>query len=280
MKILAVTDIHQMISKWKELVKVCQNEKFDVVAVAGDLFPKDTYIEGQLSFLPNFKKYLTKIKNTGAEIVLILGNDDNQNAIPEVEQYSKDGLIHYIPNNVIEIDGYEFAAMPYVPDYPFGYKFWCHAEFKDAMRIDPQQFTDPVLINKDNKFEIIKDYKAYLQSKISIYDALVETESKVKNIEKSIWLVLCPPSQLMLDICAHGARVGSDAVLKFIEEYHPLITIHGHIHESPEHNGHKWFQHHDGTLCIQGGQVGYDLHYSTIKIENGEVKTIKHSIYK
>jgi Icc-related predicted phosphoesterase len=66
MKILAVTDIHQMISKWKKLVKACDDEKPDVVAIAGDLFPKDTYITGQMSFLSHFQKYCEKIKATGA----------------------------------------------------------------------------------------------------------------------------------------------------------------------------------------------------------------------
>jgi len=280
MKILAVTDIHQMISKWKDVVEVCQNKKFDVVAIAGDLFPKDTYITGQMPFLKHLKKYAAKINDTGAKIVIVLGNDDNQNAIPEMEQAHKDGLWHYIPNDVCEIGGYEFAAMPYVPDYPFGYKFWCHPEFKEYPRIERNPFTHPVLVNENNKFEQIENFESYFINKTSIYDALVKTAAKVKDVKKSIWLIHAPPSHLMLDVCSHGARVGSDAVLKFIEDYNPLLTIHGHIHESPEHNGHKWFQSHEGTLCIQGGQLGFNLHYSVIELENGEIKSTKHSIYK
>ena len=62
MKIIATSDVHQMISKWKELVKVCKKEKHDVVAIAGDNFPKDTYITGQMSFMPHLVKYAKNIK--------------------------------------------------------------------------------------------------------------------------------------------------------------------------------------------------------------------------
>ena len=279
MKILATNDVHQMISKWKGLVKACKKEKPDVVAIGGDLLPKDTYITGQMPFLHHLKKYATQMKETGAEIVIILGNDDNQNAIPEMKQADKDGLWYYISEKVVEIGGYEFVGIPYVPDYPFGYKFWCHPEFKDAPRIDPEAFTGPVEVNANNEFETIKNFKEYFTAKKAIYDILVETATKVKDIEKSIWIIHAPPSSMSLDVCCHGAKVGSYAVLKFIEKYQPLLTIHGHIHESPEFNGHKWKQHCDKTLCIQGGQVGFDLHYSIIELEGGKIESTKHSVY-
>lgn len=279
MKILATSDIHQMISKWKSLVKVCKKEKFDVVALAGDLLPKDEYIEGQLPFIKHLRKYANQISETGAKIVIILGNDDNQNMIPEMEKAHNEGLWHYIPENVVEIDGCEFAAMPYVPDYPFGYKFWCRGEYKDNLRIDPVQFCDPLIINKGNKFENIKDYPSYLKSQKSIWDSLVDTASKIKDVHKSIWLIHAPPANLFLDVCARGAKVGSNAVHEFIVKYQPLLTIHGHIHESPEYNGHKWCKNEGNTLCIQGGQIGFDLHYSTIEIEAGKIVKKEHSIY-
>ena len=54
MKILATTDIHQMISKWKELVKICKADKFDVVALAGDLLPMKKYIIAGLVVMLTF----------------------------------------------------------------------------------------------------------------------------------------------------------------------------------------------------------------------------------
>jgi len=279
MKILTTSDLHQMISKWKELVKTCQKEKPDVVAICGDLAPKDTYIVGQMPFMKHLVKYAKQIKETGAEIVIILGNDDNQFLIPDMEKYHEEKLWHYIPEKVVKIGDHEFAAMPYVPDYPFGYKFWCRGEFPDALRIDPQQFTDPVLIGKDGSFEVIENYKEYLRGHETIWESLNKTAKSIKDMSKSIWMIHCPPSNLFLDVCAGGRKVGSDAVYKFIKEQQPMITIHGHIHESPEYNGHKWCQNEEKTLCIQGGQIGFDLHYAIIEIENGMIVNKGHSIY-
>ena len=279
MKILATTDIHQMISKWKELVKICKADKFDVVALTGDLLPKDEYIVAQMPFIKHLRRYAKQINDTGAKIVIVLGNDDNQNMIPEMEKAHEEGLWYYIPENVVTIKGYEFAAMPYVPDYPFGYKFWCRAEYKDNLRISTLQLCDPLIVNKDNEWEIIKNYPEFLSSQKSIWDSLVDTASKVKDIHKSIWLIHAPPANLFLDVCAHGDKVGSLAVHEFITKYQPLLTIHGHIHESPEYNGHKWCQHEGNTLCVQGGQIGFKLHYSIIAIEDGKIVRKEHSVY-
>ena len=82
-----------------------------------------------------------------------------------------------------------------------------------------------------------------------------------------------------LDICCHGAKVGSDAVYEFIERHQPLMTVHGHIHESSEYNGGKWYEKQGKTLCMQGGQIGFDLHYAVLDIENGKITNRKHSIY-
>jgi len=279
MKILATTDLHQMMSKWKELVKVCKKVKPDVVTIAGDLLPKDEYIVAQLPFLQHMRKYAKQMGDTGAKVVIVLGNDDNQLAIPEMEKAHNDGIWYYIPENVVEIGGYEFAAMPYVPDYPFGYKFWCRGEYKESLRIDPVQFCDPVLVDENNKFKVIPDYPDYLKNHKTIWDSLIDTASKVKNIGKSVWLIHAPPANLFLDVCARGAKVGSNAVHEFIIKYQPLLTIHGHIHESPEYNGHKWCQHEGKTLCVQGGQIGFNLHYSLIELEGEKIKKYEHSIY-
>jgi len=279
MKILATSDIHQMISKWHDLVHVCQNEKFDVVVIAGDLFPKDHYITGQLFFMKPLKKYAKKIKDTGAEIILLLGNDDNQLLIEEMEKGEQEGLWHYVAEKVVKVKGYEFAGMPYVPDYPFGYKYWCAGDFAEGRHIALKQRSEPLLIDDDNKYIVIPDYAKYLTDKKKIWESLVETASKVEDIKKSIWLIHAPPASMMLDVCASGERVGSMAVLKFIEEYQPLLTIHGHIHESPEYNGYRWHNQEGQTTCIQGGQLGFELYYSTLVLDDDKIITKTHSIY-
>ena len=280
MKILATSDIHQMASKWKELVKASKKEKPEVIAISGDLFPKDEGILMQTKWMDHLKKYARQIKNEGIELILTLGNDDNQLLISEMDQGDKDGLWHYIENKVVKVQGQEFIGMPYVPDYPFGYKYWCHPDSKKNSRICVYRICEPLLITDDNKFKEIPNFPQWFISSFSIEEALADLTAQVEDMAKSIWLIHAPPSKVSLDICANGQEVGSDAVLEFIESEQPMLTIHGHIHEAPEYNGRKWFHQENHTLCVQGGQMGFDLHYSIIEIEDGEIKSKKHSIYE
>jgi len=279
MKILATSDLHQAASNWHDLVKICQKDKFDIVAIAGDLFPKDKSITSQASFMPKIIKYANKIKDTGAKLILMLGNDDNQRLIPLMEKAHEDGIFYYIGEKVIEIDGQEFIGMPYVPDYPFGYKFWCRGDSNENIRIDPVQYCDPLLVNDNNEMTTIEDYPAYLKHHKKISEVLQYLSWQVKNINKSIWLIHAPPANLDLDICGRGVKVGSEAILKFIKDNQPLVTIHGHIHEAPNYNGHVWFKRVDKTICIQAGQMEFKLYYAVIDIQDGNVIHMKHSIY-
>jgi Icc-related predicted phosphoesterase len=267
-------------SKWKTLVSLCQKEKFDVIAIAGDIFPKDNGIQEQVHFVKSLKKYAAKIKETGAELVFTLGNDDNQLLIPEMKKGNEEGLWHYLELGTVKIGDYEFAGMPYVPDYPFGYKYWCAGESKTHLRIDPQQFCDPLLINAGNNYYEILDYKDYLEDKPKISDMLEDVQKGVSDVSKCIWLIHAPPAKLALDVCSHGAKVGSEAVLDFIEDYQPFITIHGHIHEAPEYNGYKWYHQYGKTLCVQGGQMGIDLNYVVLELDGTKIVSKKHSKYK
>ena len=67
------------------------------------------------------------------------------------------------------------------------------------------------------------------------------------DLENAIFLFHSPPYQTMLDRAALDGmmvdhvpldlHVGSIAIRRFIEERQPLITLHGHIHESTRLTG-------------------------------------------
>ncbi len=61
---------------------------------------------------------------------------------------------------------------------------------------------------------------------------------------------------------------GAHAVRKFIETVQPLLTLHGHIHESP---GHVRIGR---TLCINAGSEYAEgiLKAAIINLEGGKVK--------
>ena len=137
----------------------------------------------------------------------------------------------------------------------------------------------PVLVNKDNEFEEIPDYEEFLKGKKSIHDSLGDLNVQVEDIEKSIWLIHAPtPSDSGFDVCAHGAKVGSQAVKEFLWNFPPLLAIHGHIHESPHYSG-QWAHGGSDSLGIQAGQTDRELYYVVLEIEDGKILSVVHSVF-
>ena len=98
----------------------------------------------------------------------------------------------------------------------------------------------------------------------------LESLPKPKDYRKTIFVIHEPPSNLGLDVCYTGLKVGSRSVLEFICTKQPLLTLHGHIHESPKMSG-KWLSNVDNTICIQPGQKDFDLTYVIIDINDCEI---------
>ena len=75
----------------------------------------------------------------------------------------------------------------------------------------------------------------------------IEKLVKEENLDKSIFLFHAPPYKTKLDRAALDGKmidyvpldvnVGSIAIKRFIENQQPLLTLHGHIHESAEITG-------------------------------------------
>lgn len=280
MRLMVLADPHQTDTKWDLLVKDVQKHEPDVVAVAGDLLPKSNGILGQLSFKPELRRYAGLIKEAGAELVFILGNDDNRLFIEEMEKGDREGLWHYVADRVKKVKGYDFCGCPWIRDYPFGHKYWVAAESPDDVYICPFQISSPVVINDNNELENIHDFKEYLVNKPSIKESLEKMAEQVDDMSSSIWLIHCPPVKLEFDLCGSGDRVGSPAIYDFLAEKQPLLSVHGHIHEAPEVNGQIWAAKIGETVCVQAGQPDEGIHYVMVELtDEGEVKGLNHSVY-
>jgi Icc-related predicted phosphoesterase len=83
----------------------------------------------------------------------------------------------------------------------------------------------------------------------------------------------CPDLDKNLKIITEGGQVvmksaGSPAVKAFIEKVQPMLSLHGHIHESPGH------VHNGRTLMINAGSEYAEgiMKAAIINLENGKVK--------
>jgi Icc-related predicted phosphoesterase len=92
-----------------------------------------------------------------------------------------------------------------------------------------------------------------------------------------------PPFGTKLDFIQGEKSAGSRSIEAFIEENQPLLTLHGHIHESPELSG-AYFDRIGETISINPGQSAWSgrdlmkLHAVIFEIENVE-ETLAHTCY-
>jgi len=61
--------------------------------------------------------------------------------------------------------------------------------------------------------------------------------------------------------------VGSIAVRRLIEERRPLLTLHGHVHESASLTG-VWREHIGRTLAVSAAHDGAELALVRFELEN------------
>jgi Icc-related predicted phosphoesterase len=90
-----------------------------------------------------------------------------------------------------------------------------------------------------------------------------------------------PPFGTRLDLIQGGKSAGSRSIKAFIERNQPVLTLHGHIHESPELSG-AYIDRIGKTLSINPGQSAWSggdvmkLHAVTFEIEDVE-RTLIHA---
>ena len=112
---------------------------------------------------------------------------------------------------------------------------------------------------------------------------LDELAAMIQKPERTIAILHVPPFGSSLDTCpdldknlkiiTEGGQVvmksaGSPAVKAFIEKVQPMLSLHGHIHESPGH------VHNGRTLMINAGSEYAEgiMKAAIINLENGKVK--------
>ena len=282
MKILVTSDLHQWIPKWKDLVKIVGKEKPRFALIAGDLLPKTGGYSAQKRFFSELKTYCQQMKcSASATVLTYFGNDDFHILEPLLDELEAGGLCLNLNGRVHREEGLVFCGMNRVRDYPFGYKHWCvpDGEFLAC----PQQFCGEGLTLDDRgEFIPLKNLAEHLAAKPSIKQELERLKNLLAESEmrRSIWMVHQPPTELGMDICGNGQRVGSPTVLQFATDNQPLLGCSGHIHESPYQDGGKWIAHVGKTVWLQPGQIDFKLHYVTLEIAGDfSINSIRHSIF-
>jgi Icc-related predicted phosphoesterase len=273
LKILSTSDIHGDEYQYSLLKKEAQRHQADVVIIAGDLFPKlNPIFKRQPKFIKHLEKeYFPFWEKNKIHLVLYMGNDDLRIYDQMFDDVcSKFEFVHNLPRRKITICGHEVIGFDLVADYPFG--------LKDRCRMDKLNFVFPIQYGhpaystekaNGGGWEDIEDWVSLAQDLPTIEDEL-KALVRPTNMKKAIYAIHMPPTGVNLDVCSAGDRPGSKAVTEFLVREQPLLSLHGHIHESYYMTG-IWKAQIGDTTAIQVGQYGCRLSYAVIDTETMEM---------
>lgn len=261
MKAIFVSDLHGNETKYNKLCSYIKQNITEAVFIGGDVLP-NYYVTNSIEFIKDFlKPLLTDLKDDMGinypDIYMITGNDDAAISCEYFAKLEDNGLIYFINSITVNKESYFVTGYPYIPPTPFLLKDW---EKFDISRYVPRDTVSPE--DGLRTVEVPKNLIKYS----TIKDDLENLSHEINDFGKSIILFHTPPYDTMLDKMMgkniNGEKeiisVGSIAVRRFIEKYQPLITMHGHIHESTEITG-NWQDKIGETYCYSASHSGHEL---------------------
>lgn len=240
-----VTDLHGSIDRYQKLFAKIEEELPNVLFLGGDILPPiflsstnnsyDDFFEDIL--LKGFLKLKENLGLSYPKVFLILGNDDGVHDEDRIIKAEDFGVWNYAHNKKIELGVYSVYGYNYVPPTPF--------QLKDWEKYDVSRYVDPGCISPEDGKHTKKLEKNEI--KYSTIQNDIKKLVEEKTLDKSIFLFHSPPYKTKLDRAALDGKkidhvpldvhVGSIAIKRFIENQQPLLTLHGHIHESAEITG-------------------------------------------
>ena len=263
-----VCDLHGQVQRYETLFKTIQAEQPAVVLLGGDLLPlggkylpiggveKRSFINGFMQ--EGFSRVHDEMGDTYPEVFLILGNDDPRCEEINLAPGEAQGLWTYVHKQWVEVGDTHLCGYACVPPTPFMLKDW--------ERYDVSRFVDPGCIAPED------GYHSTPVSLEEVRKATIQAEldnlAQGVDLSRGIFLFHSPPYRSKLDRAALDGRmiehapvdfhVGSIAIRRFIEKRQPLITLHGHVHESARISG-AWRERIGRTYTFSAGHDGVEL---------------------
>ncbi len=253
---LFVTDLHGDRRKYERTLELAVGAGAWLVVNGGDMCPHGRMHADQERFLRGYlDHHFAKYQEAGIRYLGFPANDDLGVHDPLFNEIcSRYPLVENIASRKVEAGPYEFIGFNLVSDYPF--------RLKDRARMDSGRFVFPAqfgsgILSRPGGWEDIPDWESYARSLPTIEEELASLPAP-EDPGRAVYVIHGPPSGLGLDVIRGGSGVGSEATLRFIEKTEPRLTLHGHIHESPEESG-IWVARVGTTVCIQPGQSASGL---------------------
>ncbi len=265
---LFVSDLHGKINRYRRLIKLIESDRPAAVFLGGDLLPHPYYAlqkseSAENDFvtqflIPEFSKIQKQLRSHYPRVLMILGNDDTRNFESSILEAGQSSIWEYLHSRSIKFDKYRIFGYSCVPPTPFTLKDW--------EKYDVSRYVDPGCLSPEEGYRTVPVREEEIKYGTIQLD-LAEL-SRGKNLKNSIFLFHSPPYQTALDRAALDGKmidhvpldvhVGSIAIRRFIEEQQPLISLHGHIHESSRITG-SWKEKIGRTHIFSAAYDGPEL---------------------
>ena len=261
------SDLHGREERFQKLFQSIERETPAAVFLGGDLFPSGlgamVGVKGYEDFLADvLAAGFTRLKKTMGSgypaVFMILGNDDARIEEQGMEEYARRALWNYIHNKCISWNSYSVYGYAFIPPTPFMLKDW--------ERYDVSRYLDPLCTAPEEGWLSVSVSKKAIKSQTIQNDLQQLTQED--SLSRAIFLFHTPPYKTGLDRAALDGKkvdyvdldvhVGSIAVRRFIESRQPLLTLHGHIHESARITG-TWKEQIGKTFAFSAAHDGSEL---------------------
>lgn len=263
-----VSDLHGQVDRYEKLFAAIADERPAAVFLGGDLLPSGLLPEATLDvghrdfvndFLAtNFSRLRKSLASDYARVMLILGNDDPRFEESAILDVATRGVWEYIHARRVQLGEANVYGYAFVPPTPFMLKDW---ERYDVSRYVAVGCTAP---EEGYRSVPVPEHEVRYTTIREDLEKLVGDNA----IERAVFLFHSPPYQSRLDRAALDGQmidhvpldvhVGSIAIRQFIEARQPLITLHGHVHESARLTG-SWKDEIGRTVCLSAAHDGPEL---------------------
>lgn len=250
-------DLHGHPDRYRKLWARLRHTPPDVLLLGGDLLPGGSgdFIHGFLA--GGFASAREELGSRYPLVLLIMGNDDPR-VFETPLRMAGERLWTVLHERKLEALGHTFYGYPFVPPTPFMLKDWERwdvSRYVDVGAVPPTagRRTVPVDPRMVDWHTIRRDL-----------DALAGND----DLSRAVFLFHTPPYNTCLDRAPLDGRnvdhapmdvhVGSIAVREFIEQRQPLVTLHGHVHESARLTG-AWRETIGQTHCLGAAHDGPEL---------------------
>lgn len=262
------SDLHGRLDRYRALLARIEAERPELVLLGGDLLPhrcerlRASHGGGRdflADFLvPELLRLADRMGDDYPQLLVILGNDDARLYEAAVLQAAQRGVWTYVHMRRVTVGNVVVYGYAHVPPTPFLAKDW--------ERYDVSRYVDPGSVSPEEGWRTVP--VADQEVRFTTIQRELAELAGADDLSNTMWLFHAPPYQTALDRAALDGRhvehapldphVGSVAIRRFIEERQPLVTLHGHIHESVRLTG-TWHERLGRTHIFGGAHDGPGL---------------------